>query len=99
MSVSADKLGAPAMRPAWLLDRYRAAGSPQGEIDRAGDRGPVVEVYSAAALAIWELDCRGYKSGKKADVKRKEIWRGLSSRAHLKGDQPSNDHQLDAVIS
>ena len=50
LSVSTDRIAYPAMRIARLL-----AG-----IDRTGD-GPIVEVYPAAALRMWDLAAAKYK--------------------------------------
>jgi Protein of unknown function (DUF429) len=57
LSVSADRIGYPAMRCANLLARI---GERQGSVDRAGD-GVVVEVYPAASLTQWGLPARSYK--------------------------------------
>ena len=54
LSVSTDRIGVPALRAARLLSELPAAR------DRSG-RGPVVEVYPAAALRIWGFESRRYK--------------------------------------
>jgi predicted nuclease with RNAse H fold len=73
LSVSTERLGATAMRCAHLLSQI-------GGVDRSGERGPVVEVYPAAALRHWGLPFEGYKSATKpaaAAEKRREILAGL----------------------
>lgn len=61
LSVSANLIGATAMRCARLLE---AIANRRGEaIDRSG-AGLVVEGYPAAALEIWDLRSRGYKGTK-----------------------------------
>lgn len=57
LSVSADRIGHPAMRCASLLAQLDQRGEP---VDRAGG-GSVVEVYPAASLKMWELAARSYK--------------------------------------
>jgi predicted nuclease with RNAse H fold len=94
LSVSADKLGATAMRAAWLL------GKLAGEyvVDRTGVNGCIIEVYPAAALAAWQLPHSGYKHGEGAQKRREEIWAKLG-KLFCDAQPPSNDHQLDAVIA
>lgn len=55
MSVSADRIGATAMRAAHLLD---ALGSTRGEPVRRNGSDVVIEVYPAAARRRWGLDPR-----------------------------------------
>jgi hypothetical protein len=62
LSVSTDKLGVTAMRCAYLLHRWSAAGEA---VDRTG-RGQLVEVYPAGALVRWGLAGSGYKGSDKA---------------------------------
>ena len=50
LSVSTDRIAYPSMRMASLLDH----------VDRTGD-GPIVEVYPAAALRLWDLAAAKYK--------------------------------------
>ncbi|ANC29928.1 hypothetical protein I598_0340 [Isoptericola dokdonensis DS-3] len=57
LTVSADRIGSVAMRCAVILAMLTRSGTV---VDRSG-RGPVIEVYPAAALKIWELPHRGYK--------------------------------------
>jgi predicted nuclease with RNAse H fold len=94
LSVSADKLGATAMRAAWLLGKLE----PKDLIDRSGMEGVIVEVYPAAALAVWGLPHTGYKSGDNRRVLRDEIWEGLRG-LFADAETPTNDHQLDAIIA
>lgn len=95
ISVSMDKIGATAMRAAWLLSRAEDAGL---EVDRSGTTGRIVEVYPAAALKHWHLPHGGYKGRNIASL------RGLAGefvrRSRLTVDgEVSNDHELDALIS
>lgn len=95
ISVSMDKIGATAMRAAWLLSRAEGEGL---EIDRTGLTGRVVEVYPAAALKQWRLLHSGYKGSDLATL------RNLSGeflrRSRITVDaEISNDHELDALIS
>lgn len=57
LAVSAERIGAAAMRCAALLAMLTRSGTV---VDRAGG-GPVLEVYPAASLKIWQLPHRGYK--------------------------------------
>jgi predicted nuclease with RNAse H fold len=57
LSVAADRIGHAAMRCAGLLAELARRGLM---VDRSG-AGPVVEVYPAASLKIWDLPYRGYK--------------------------------------
>lgn len=59
LSVSADLMGYPAMRAAGLLTTLSSAGLP---VRRSGLESAVAEVYPAAALRIWRLPTRGYKT-------------------------------------
>jgi hypothetical protein len=63
LSVSTDKLGATAMRCAYLLDRWSA----EQTVDRTG-MGKFVEVYPAGALARWDLTASGYKGANHASL-------------------------------
>ena len=51
LSVSADRLGATAMRCALVADAL--ASGAGWRIDRTGRTGPLVEVYPRAALGAW----------------------------------------------
>lgn len=68
LSVSADRIGAAAMRCAAILSGLTRRDI---EIDRTGRSGPVVEVYPAAALKIWGLPHQGYKGREAANVRRR----------------------------
>ena len=61
LSVSADRIGAVAMRAAALQAALAERGRP---VDRAGSW--LVEVYPAAALKQWGLAHQSYKSAAKA---------------------------------
>lgn len=101
ISVSADKVGATAMRCAYLLSGWAGRSA----IDCVHRNGlPVVECYPAAALAVWGIDRKGYKG--KADgthEARTEILRQLRDRTglHIDGDAEivATDHALDAFVS
>lgn len=60
LSVSTDRIGRTAMRCALILARL-------DEVDRAGERGCVAEVYPAASLARWGLRSGGYKGAANRD--------------------------------
>ncbi|MDO8151164.1 DUF429 domain-containing protein [Isoptericola sp. b408] len=101
LAVSAERIGAAAMRCAAILAMLTRSGTV---VDRAGD-GPVIEVYPAAALKIWGLPHRGYKgrdpqsSRARADlVDHLAIafpWLDLDTFAPLCRD---TDDALDAVL-
>ncbi|MGH2694004.1 MAG: DUF429 domain-containing protein [Actinomycetota bacterium] len=57
LSVSSDLIAVTAMRCARILSALDERGEP---VDRAGS-GRVVEVYPAAALAVWGFEPAGYK--------------------------------------
>lgn len=69
LSVSADRLALTARRAAQLRERaFEASGL---RFDRAGaDR--TVEVYPAAALALWGLERRAYKTSRDPDRREEE---------------------------
>lgn len=66
LKVSADRIGATAMRCAFLLAALEAEGV---EIDRSGRTGAVVEVNPAAALTRWRLPFAGYKASKMPQIR------------------------------
>lgn len=68
LSVSADRIGAAAMRCAAILSGLTRLDV---EIDRTGRSGPVVEVYPAAALKLWGLPHQGYKGREAANARRR----------------------------
>lgn len=59
LSVSANTLGSVAMRCALLQRRWL---DDIWGMSAADGTGPLVEVYPAAALAAWMIDCKDYKS-------------------------------------
>lgn len=102
LSVTADRIGATAMRCAVLLFRLVSDGAA---VDRSGAAGPVVETYPAAALKIWRLPHQGYKgrspgnTAVRADlVEQLEAqlpWLDLGDRSGL---CRTSDDALDAVV-
>lgn len=101
LSVSADKLGATAMKAAWLLSAARAQGV---RVDRSGVSGRILEAYPAAAAYAWGLSIGGYKN--KTATKIKEIMPGIRQNltAVAGGLQVSgledmtNEHHVDALL-
>ena len=102
LSVSSDKIAAPAMRAAALLTEY---SRENGAVDRTG-RGRIVEVYPAAALHVWGFTHTQYK-GKKRRVEREmlvsKFRRETGSWLELDGECYtaclSNDNAFDSVIA
>lgn len=99
LSVSTDRIGVPALRAARLLARMPAAA------DRSG-RGPVVEVYPAAALRIWGFDARRYKRVAGAAARRVLVrsFRAQTNAWLEMGDEAwaaceAGDDAFDAVLS
>ncbi|MEV5004000.1 DUF429 domain-containing protein [Nocardioides sp. LML1-1-1.1] len=102
LSVSADRIGAAALRCAAILSGLTRKGI---EIDRTGRAGPVVEVYPAAALKLWGLPHQGYKGRETANTRRRaELvqligrvlpWLHLGAYAELCIE---TDDALDAVL-
>ncbi len=99
LSVSADRIGAVAMRAAGLQSALAEQGRP---VERAG--GWLVEVYPAAALKHWGLAHQSYKSKAKAEsravlvtelVERTRPW--LDWAGHDETCRASDD-ALDAVL-
>ncbi len=99
LSVSADRIAYVAFRWARIESRLRAAGVA---VSRDG-RGPVAEVYPAAALKAWGLPYRGYK-GVTGAVPRADVVDGLRAAAPWLDLGPyedlsrASDHVLDAVV-
>ena len=96
LSVSADKLGAPAMRAAWLLTEHL------GDIDKSGLTGRVVEAYPTGAARMWDLSFGDYRTAPRS------AWRETKERCleefstwaagmHL-ADGLADEHEVDAVI-
>lgn len=102
MSVSADRLGAPAMRAAWLLTRV-AREAPTLPIDRSGLRGKVAEVYPAGAVAMWQLPLEPYRNRTRATAEA-VLGRCLEQlRTHagfpIRLEQElRTEHQFDALL-
>lgn len=102
LSVSADRIGAAAMRCAAILSGLTRKGI---EIDRTGRAGPVVEVYPAAALKLWGLPHQGYKGREPANARRRaelvQLIGGVMPWLQL-GDYADlcieTDDALDAVL-
>lgn len=103
--VAADRVGKTAMRGAAIQ-----AQLPGGPYPRDGSRKPdavrrLVEVYPAAALYVWNLPHKGYKTNSTtAAKKRVMITSGLVSRftltmrGSLQQDCHDNDNVLDALV-
>ncbi|MDR6176502.1 hypothetical protein QE364_001214 [Nocardioides zeae] len=68
LSVSADRIGAAAMRCAAVLSSLTRRDVA---VDRSGRTGPIAEVYPAAALNVWGLPHQGYKGSKPENVQRR----------------------------
>lgn len=100
LSVSTDKLGATAMRCAYLLHRWSSTGEA---VDRAGGQR-FVEVYPAAALVRWGLDGWGYKGTDKRPlgVLTRRLFAGLPQLALSQRDRAlceSVDDAFDALVA
>ena len=89
LSVAFDKLGATAARWAHLADELAAQGRP---VDRAG-RGPVVEVYPAAARLVWGLG--GLRS--LPELVERAPWLRISP--DVAASYAGNEHAFDALIA
>ena len=99
LSVSADRIGAVAMRAARLQTLW--AGIWGAAADRAGS-GRVVEVYPAAALRQWGLAHRAYKGRDRAEARAALVDSVVAGAPWLDGAGPacrSSDHCLDALVS
>jgi predicted nuclease with RNAse H fold len=101
LSVSTDRIGVTAMRCAYLLDQIAQKGEP---VDRSG-AGKVVEVYPAAALAVWGFDPKRYKKirgrqnlGRLVEqLVGNRPWLALTSQARRQCEE--SDDVFDALIS
>jgi len=95
LSVSSDRIALPAMRAMALLERHKVK-------DRAGD-GKFFEVYPAASLKMWGLDCRGYKNDNEKCVALRRGILGSLRRAlpwlEFSGDYTQTSDELDALIA
>lgn len=99
LSVSADKLGATAMKAAWLLSRLRADHAMK--IDRSGAEGRVIETYPAAAASAWELKfLRKYKNLESGEAKGtcQRIQKCFEELNISFKDDVSNEHEVDALV-
>lgn len=106
LSASADRLGSVAMRCALLQTRL-ADEVWETPAPRDGS-GPLVEVYPAGALAMWEIESRGYKSARnpsEASAVRAQVLDRIASdtAAWLDLDPVreagvASDHILDALL-
>lgn len=102
LSVSTDRIGVPAMRAAALFSRLKDQGAP---VSRDGS-GRVVEVYPAAALAVWGFNAVGYKRTKGADA-RLRLLTSIEERTRDWLDFPPDaremcrrsDDALDALVA
>ena len=109
LSVSADRIGATAMRAARLIDRLaRLGGVPAASLDSSGiPPSRIAEVYPAAALFTWGLPSTGYKGGGLGEDNRRDLVRAVVKafepivkiEAGARGLMRSNDDALDAVIA
>jgi predicted RNase H-like nuclease len=101
LSVSAEKIGAPAMKAAWIATQLAVRhGCP---VDRSGLEGRLVEVYPAAAVALWKLKVGKYKNVKAADRAR-SLNRAIEAVLEELPlpveslDTLATEHQLDALL-
>lgn len=99
LSVSADRLGATAMRCALLQDRF-SREIWGGELQHRDGSGRLVEAYPRMALAHWDLPATGYKGAEGKDA-RHVIISALESMIDLdavRAECITNDNSLDALI-
>lgn len=102
LSVSANLLGATAMRCALLQD---ALVEHRFEVERTGHSGRIVEVYPRAALEAWGLAGTGYKGSTKLEQcalladRLLESVEGLSIGPGCIAGLRRNDDALDAFVS
>ena len=98
LSVATDRLGLTAMHCAALLD---AISDRIGPVRRSGS-GRVVEVYPGAALRVWDLSRRNYKTDASvrealtADLRRAAPWLDLGV---AEAEMVRSDDAFDAVIA
>jgi hypothetical protein len=99
LSVSSDLIGVTAMRCAGLLSRL-------DDVDRSGAKGPVIEVYPAAALYRWGFPAEGYKKVRGTAIRQdlvKQLCRRLESLCPLQGDHrrlcERYDDAVDALVA
>jgi len=97
LSVSADKIGSTAMTCVRLLAKL---GEHGWDCARGGS-GDVLEVYPAAALAMWGLPRKGYKEAKGRDTRAKILER-LKPHVDVGGHHEKlleSDDALDALVA
>lgn len=102
LSVASDRIAVPAMRAAALFSRLRDQGAP---VSRDGSRR-VIEVYPAAALAVWGFASVRYKRAAGAHVRlrllisieeRTQDW--LDIPPHAREMCRRSDDALDALVA
>ncbi|WCO66926.1 DUF429 domain-containing protein [Iamia majanohamensis] len=107
LSVSADRIGSPAMRGALLQHRW--ATEVWGAPESRDGTGRLVETYPAASLRAWGVEATGYKRGGAAHAEEaRRVRAGIV--AHLAATLPwvdvdpvadpatASDHVLDALL-
>lgn len=107
LSVSADRIGSPAMRGALLQHRWATElwGAPE---PRDGT-GRLVETYPAASLRAWGIEAAGYKRGGAAHAEEaRRVRAGIVAHlaatvtwvdtAAVADRAASSDHVLDALL-
>ena len=102
MSVAADKLGAPAMKAAWMLSEL-ARRDDAFTVDRSGVTGRVVEVYPTAAIRVWKLGFDHYRNRSKGAARRalEQCRAALRCQAGFRIDGLDgigSEHELDALV-
>jgi hypothetical protein len=96
ISVSANMIGATAMRAAWLLSQAEQAGLV---VDRSGLVGKVVEVYPAGALRQWGISTSGYKARRAVATDLQRVFTAVTNGLRLTvASDVVNDHELDALV-
>ena len=106
LSASADRLGSVAMRCALL--QTRLADEVWGTPAPRDGSGALVEVYPAGALAMWQIEARGYKSARNpgdATTVRASVLDRMASDtgswldlAAVREAAVASDHVLDALL-
>lgn len=102
MSVAADRLGAPAMKAAWMLSAL-ARRDDAFTVDRSGVTGRIIEVYPAAAIRVWDLRFDRYRNRSTTATRDAlaQCRREVLDRAGfgIEGlDAMRTEHQLDALV-
>lgn len=108
LSVSADRIGSPAMRGALLQHRW-ATEVWDGPEPRDGS-GRLIETYPAASLRAWGIEARGYKkAGAVHAAGAREVRAGIVAEltavlggwldlAPVSERCVASDHVLDALL-